>query len=88
MEQYLYFIIVGALFVFVFLFYFIRRQIIIRRNRICHCCGHRMEVFWESRELDPKKESVHIGGMWLLRGKAFEYTSVMHCCNCKYEFSL
>ena len=77
-----------SVFAAIFLFYFIRRQMIIHRNRCCPRCGHRMEVIWESRDVDPRKERVRIGGTRILSGNVKEYKSVIHCGICKYEIPL
>lgn len=88
MDERIQIIVAVALIAAFFLFYFIRRQVIIRRNRICPRCGHRTEVIWESRDVDPRKERVRIGGTRILSGKVTEYTSAMYCGICKYRIPL
>lgn len=65
--------------------YFIKRQITIRNNQFCPLCRHQMEVQRRSRDVDPKKEPVDIGGTRIIAGKAREYWSVIHCSNCGYD---
>lgn len=83
-----YFIVVLGLYAVVFCAYFIKRQVTIRRNRFCPLCRHKMELQRRSRDVDPKKEPVNIGGTRMIAGKAREFWSVIHCSNCGYEIKL
>lgn len=88
MNKSAYFAVVIVLCAIVVAAYFIRRCITIRRNRFCPHCGHKMDVQKRSRDVDPQKEPVTVGGTYMVSGKAREYWSVLHCSACGHEIRL
>ena len=83
-ESFLWILLLFAVF---FVFVWIRRRGIIRRNQTCPVCGHRTEVQRRSEHKDTDQDGVirWSRGKYIISGHATTYWSVICCPKCGYE---